>query len=360
MDTQEVIDLTGRAAECVLRFRTTAFTPRPQLDVKSFKAAIASQIRKVAKAEGNRFETPLAGVVRYAGIAASHSVQAWNKISDKENHIDSEWFRNCVCDMVSGAVKDIGHKAFQYNDLNATAYLEPDDYDPFDVTTYGTDNRSVSASSPSDVGLAYYGFARTASKQSQHQSRGSPDKNEREDQQLPMHHEMNNGWEAVNRLAASHTSSNSTAEFIEATAPLSRKRSSPENSSGGSSPGLQVTKPRAKRSRPATSPPNAYSSSSTRATGVRDTARTKRRLVAYWTKDEIETMVKGREDGKDWDVIHAVLPRHTKTACQHKYRTVIKQREEQEISVCIRGQEERVSSPGSGSQGDAEEDAVDE
>lgn len=58
---------------------------RPQLDVKSFKAAIASQIRKVAKAEGNRFETPLTDVVRYAGIAASHSVQAWNKISDKES-----------------------------------------------------------------------------------------------------------------------------------------------------------------------------------------------------------------------------------------------------------------------------------
>lgn len=208
--------------------------------------------------------------------------------------------------MVSGAVNDIGHKAFQYNDLNATAYLEPDDYDPFDVTTYATDNRSVSASSSSDVGLAYYGLARTASKQSRRQSRGSVDEAEHGDGQLPLHHEITKAFEAVNKLAASHTSSNATAEFIEATASLSRKRSSPDNGSDGSSPGLQVTKPRAKRSRPSASPPNAYSSSSTRATSLQDTARTKRRLVAYWTKDEIETMVKGREDGKDWEVIHAV------------------------------------------------------
>ncbi|KAK7730566.1 hypothetical protein SLS53_008956 [Cytospora paraplurivora] len=264
------------------------------------------------------------------------------------NHIDSVWFRNCLCDMVSGAVNDIGHKAFQYNDLNATAYLEPDDYDPFDVTTYATNTRSLNTSSSSDVGLAYYGFARTASKESTRQSRGPVDEAEQAYQQLPLHHEMNKGWEAVNKLAASHTSSNSTTEFIEATVPLSRKRSSSDNGDD-SSGALQVTKPTTKRPRPSTSPPNAYSSSSTRATSLQDTAHTKRRMMAYWTNDEIETMVKGREDGKDWDVIHA-----------HKYRTVIKQREEQEVSVYTCGEEQRVSSPGSGSQGDAEEDAVDE
>ena len=49
-----------------------------------FQAAITTNIRKIAKEDGNRFETPLADVVSYAGVAASRAVQSWNRVSNKE------------------------------------------------------------------------------------------------------------------------------------------------------------------------------------------------------------------------------------------------------------------------------------
>ncbi|ROV96520.1 hypothetical protein VMCG_07797 [Cytospora schulzeri] len=361
MDTQDVIDLTGRAADSVLRFRTVAFTPRPVLDAKSFKAAIATQIRAVAKEEGNRFETPLTDVVRYAGIAVSRAVQGWNKVSDRENHIDREWFRNCVCDLVSGAVNAIGQKAFEYNNLNASEYIDPDDYDPFDVTTYSTDRRSNSPSSSSDVDLAYYGFARGASKTTAAQSRHDDGGDEPDTPTLPLHHEVNRGWKAIHNLAASHTSNNSTANFLEATTPLRRKRDGPSREGDNSDPDLKVTMHRSKRLRSYETSPTAAAFAAVRPTTMRDGASIKKKVVRVsWTEEEVNTLFKGRQDGKDWDTIHATLPRHTRGACQNKYREVSKQREKREISVVAQDKTEVVSSPSSGFQGDAEDDGVDE
>lgn len=50
------------------------------------------------------------------------------------------------------------------------------------------------------------------------------------------------------------------------------------------------------------------------------------------------------------------LPRHTKGACQKKYRDVFKQRQKQHLSVDADDKSKPLASPGSGSQGDAEED----
>ncbi|KUI58089.1 hypothetical protein VP1G_05347 [Cytospora mali] len=357
MDTQVVIDLTDRAAESVLRFRVVAFQPRPLLDAKSFHAAIATRIRKVAKDDGNRFETPLADVVRYAGMAASRAVLRWNKISDVENQIDREWFRNCVCDLVSGAVNEIGHKAFQYNKFNASEYLDPNEYDPFDISTYSNDRRNNSEFSSSNADLAPYSFSGGASKQPAPQTRGDDDRAEHGAQDLSIHHEISRGWEAINRLATSHTSNKSTAEFIEATESLSRKHRSPSEHSDASNFGSGLNKPQSKRLRSI----NQVTTAGGRPSNVIQGADMKRKVVKMpWTEEETKLLFKGREDGKDWDYIHALLPRHTRCACQKKYRDTLKRKESLEASVVAHEKEERVSSPSSGSQGDAEEEVVDD
>ncbi|KUI66966.1 hypothetical protein VM1G_02215 [Cytospora mali] len=357
MDTQLVIDLTGRAAESVLRFRVVAFQPRPFLDANSFQAAISTQIRKVARDDGNRFETPLADVVRYAGMAASRAVLRWNNISDKENNIDREWFRNCVCDLVSGAVNEMGHKAFQYNKFNTSEYLDPNEYDPFDISTYSNDSRSNSEFSSSKADLAPYGFSRVASKQPAPQTGGDDDRLEHGAQDLSINHEISRGWEAINRLAASHTSNKSTAEFIEATESLSRKHCNPSEDSDASHCDSRLIKPQSKRLRST----NHVNTASGRPSSVVQGGDLKRKVVKMpWTEEETKLLFKGREDGKDWDYIHALLPRHTRCACQKKYRDTLKRIERLEASVVAHDEEELVSSPSSGCQGDAEEDVVDD
>lgn len=53
-----------------------------------------------------------------------------------------------------------------------------------------------------------------------------------------------------------------------------------------------------------------------------------------------------------------MLPRHTRCACQKKYRDVSKQREKREMSVAVQDENLVVSSPSSGFQGDAEDDVM--
>lgn len=55
-----------------------------------------------------------------------------------------------------------------------------------------------------------------------------------------------------------------------------------------------------------------------------------------------------------------MLNRHTRAACQKKYRDVNKQRESRAASVVVHEMDHVVSSPSSGFQGDAEDDVVDE
>lgn len=253
------------------------------------------------------------------------------------------------------------------------------------MTTY-TDRRSNSASSSSDVGLAYYGFARGAS----HQSRADDDRDAPDTPTLPLRHEVNKGWKAIHGLAASHKSNNSTAKFIEATTTLRRKRGNTPNDSDTSDPDLQVTKRRAKRPRSSESSPNATAFTGIGLGPMGDGVGTKKKVVKVsWTEEEVEMLFKGREDGKDWDTIHSVsfspflldigpdflfmhmfglltrillqvLPRHTRCACQKKYRDVSKQKEKREISVLAQEENQIISSPSSGFQGDAEDDVVDE
>lgn len=54
------------------------------IDRQSFRAAITTQIERVARDHRHRFEIPLADVVTYAGIGAARAAQQWNDISHKE------------------------------------------------------------------------------------------------------------------------------------------------------------------------------------------------------------------------------------------------------------------------------------
>jgi hypothetical protein len=54
------------------------------------------------------------------------------------NNVAVEWFRNCVCNLVSGVVSDVGLMAFEDQGINAREYFVTDYYDPFDVPSYST------------------------------------------------------------------------------------------------------------------------------------------------------------------------------------------------------------------------------
>lgn len=171
------------------------------------------------------------------------------------------------------------------------------------MTTYSTNRRSTSVPSSSEVGLAYYGFARGASHQSRVEDHGA----EPDTAALPLRHQVNQGWKAIHSLAASYTSNNSTADFIEATAPLGKKRSSPPNESDTSDPDLQVIKHRTKRARLSESSPTGAASAAFRPNSIRDSVGPKKKVVKMsWTEEEVDILFKGRQDGKDWDKIHAV------------------------------------------------------
>ena len=205
---------------------------------------------------------------------------------------------------------DIGHKAFQNNNLNASEYFEPEDYDPFDVFSNSANRRSNSASSSSDVGLAFYGFARRAPNHQSLLTGDNDDSAEHDNQQLPMRHEVNKGWHAIGKLAASRGLASSTADFIDATTSLRRKRDGASNGSDDSSPGSEVNKKRAKRPRVTGSSPTAEPSAAIRTQGMdnmdNNTAAKKQVVKVSWTEEEVEMMVKSREGGESWDFIHAV------------------------------------------------------
>ncbi|KAI7780222.1 hypothetical protein LA080_016307 [Diaporthe eres] len=324
MDTSAVIQLSCQAAESVLRFRAVGFTRRPVIDLQSFRAAIAAQIEKVAKDHRHRFEIPLSEVVTYAGVGAARAAQQWNDISHKENHVVTEWFRNCVCNLVSGVVNDIGQMAFEDQGINACMYLEPDEYDPFDVPSYTTAAPvSKSSSYIRSGGDDYYGFpqvetektddsspvvsAHSATSNSSWTTFGPP---------RPLRHEMEKGYVALDQLAASQEDTSARADFIQKTKRL-RNVSDPIHANSQD----KLLKRPAKRARQDPSPlrPSPLSAG---PTGSASDAANKVQKNFRWTDDEITILVTSRDFGRGWSEIGNMLPRHTWMACQTKYRMV--------------------------------------
>ncbi|KAJ0120772.1 hypothetical protein J7T55_015505 [Diaporthe amygdali] len=318
MDTTAVIKLSCQAAESVLRFRAVGFTRRPTIDLQSFRAAITSQIEKVAKDHRHRFEVPLTEVANYAGIGASRAAQQWNDISHEENHVAAEWFRNCVCNLVSGVVSDIGQMAFEDQGMNACMYLEPDDYDPFDVPSYATAAiiGSVS-SSPSTDEDNYYGFEPPQAHENSHQSPANSTrfKENCTDDLLPLRHEIEKGFASVERMAASQTDTSARAEFIQNTKSL---RSICEPVYSGSSQQKVLKRP-AKRARLGSSPLKPLPlSAGLVAPASHDVPRAQQKFC--WTEEEVKILLAEKNAGRKWQGIEKLLPRHTLNSCQRKWQ----------------------------------------
>ncbi|KAG6362655.1 hypothetical protein INS49_007747 [Diaporthe citri] len=324
MDTSAVIQLSCQAAESVLRFRAVGFTRRPVIDLQSFRAAIAAQIEKVAKDHRHRFEIPLSEVVTYAGVGAARAAQQWNDISHKENHVVTEWFRNCVCNLVSGVVNDIGQMAFEDQGMNACMYLEPDEYDPFDVPSY-TRAAPVSKSSiyiRSGVD-DYYGFPQVETQKTDDSSAArnahlatSNSSWTTFEPPRPFRHEVEKGYKALDELAASQEDTSARADFIQKTKRL-RNVSDPVHAD---SQDMLLKRP-TKRARQDPSPSRPSPLSAGPAGSASDSVN-KVQKNFRWTDDEINILVTSRDFGRSWSEVVNMLPRHTWMSCQTKYRMV--------------------------------------
>ncbi|KAK7704160.1 hypothetical protein SLS64_008718 [Diaporthe eres] len=307
MDTSAVIQLSCQAAESVLRFRAVGFTRRPVIDLQSFRAAIAAQIEKVAKDHRHRFEIPLSEVVTYAGVGAARAAQQWNDISHKENHVVTEWFRNCVCNLVSGVVNDIGQMAFEDQGMNACMYLEPDEYDPFDVPSYTT-AAPASKSSPyiRCGGDDYYGFPQVETEK----SNDSPAVQNTHSATFksswttfeaprPLRHEIEKGYAALDQLAVSQEDTSSRADFIQKTKRL-RGVSDPIDAFSQD----KLLKRPSKRARQDPTPSRPSPLSAGPAVSASDAAN-KAQKNFRWTDDEINILVACRDFGRDWgDIVN--------------------------------------------------------
>lgn len=209
----------------------------------------------------------------------------------------TEWFRNCVCNLVSGVVSDIGQMAFEDQGMNACMYLEPDQYDPFDVSSYTTTS-SVSKSSPyipsgSDD---YYGFQQVEAEQNDELSpvtgsnwtafhaASAPSR------PLPLRHELAQGYSALQQLAASQNDNSARADFIQSTKRL-RDVSEPIPADAQDT----LLKRPAKRARQDSHPARP----SPLSAGVPINK-------VRWTEDEVNILVTAREWGRNWQDISNV------------------------------------------------------
>lgn len=210
-----------------------------------------------------------------------------------------EWFRNCVCNLVSGVVSDIGQIAFEDQGMNACMYLEPDDYDPFDVPSYSTaaparkssqyiPSRANDSSGSQEVETVQDYDISPAPSTSSRTSNATSASSE----PLPLRHEIEKGYTAVEQLAASQEDTSARADFIKTT---KRLRNVSEPLHDDHSPETLLKRP-AKRARPYSSAPHMLSSGPTRTVG----GNVSKSLRNPWTEDEVNILMSARELGRTW------------------------------------------------------------
>lgn len=219
----------------------------------------------------------------------------------------TEWFRNCVCNLVSGVVSDIGQMAFEYQGMNACMYLEPDDYDPFDVPSYAT-AVSVSKSSPYVPSRRddYYGFQQFETRQADDLSPVPSEDSTTSNtisaapEPLPLRHEIERAFTALGKLAESPKDSSARADFIESTKSL---RNVPEPIADGPSQEALLKRP-AKRARQDSSDTRPSLLSAPPA-GSADSAieNVPKGQKFFWTEDEVNILVTARDFGRSWNEI---------------------------------------------------------
>lgn len=186
--------------------------------------------------------------------------------------------------------------------MNACMYLEPDDYDPFDVPSYSTaaptsksshyipkraDDHSRSQQAEVEQDDYISPASSTSSATSQDLSVVS--------EPLPLRHEINRGYAALEKLAECQKDTSARAEFIQTT---KRMRTTSEPPCDGNSQKTLVERP-AKRAR---QDPSAPHPSSGQASAVSVNGSKVPRYVS-WTREEIKLLVSARELGRGWNEI---------------------------------------------------------
>lgn len=219
----------------------------------------------------------------------------------------TEWFRNCVCNLVSGVVHDIGQMAFEDQGMNACMYLEPDDYDPFDLPSYTTAPSANKSSRyfPSGGG-DYYGFRQTEAPQEDqpppipiahsnhfHPAAVAP-------RPLLLRHEIEQGYAALEQLAASKDNTAARSDFIRSTKRL-RNVSEPIHADDQET---SLKRP-AKKARHDSSPPRPSPLSAGTAVPASD-ATSKVQKHFRWTDEEVNILVTARDFGQSWGEVRNV------------------------------------------------------
>lgn len=218
----------------------------------------------------------------------------------------TEWFRNCVCNLVSGVVHDIGQMAFEDQGMNACMYLEPDDYDPFDVPSYTT---APSANKSSryfpNGGQDYYGFQQIQIQQNNqpppvpvahsnhfHPAAVAP-------QPLPLRHEIEQGYAALEQLAASKEDTAARSDFIQSTKRL-RNVSEPIHTDDQETSHKRPAKKAQHDSSPTRRSPLSAVPASDATSKVQKHCR--------WTDEEVNILVTARDFGQSWGEVRNVSP----------------------------------------------------
>lgn len=187
--------------------------------------------------------------------------------------------------------------------MNACMYLEPDQYDPFDVSSY-TSSAPFAKSTPY-VGTGrddYYGFPQVETQQNADPSPvPSPPSNTfrpaaKAPEPAPLRHEVAKGYEALEQLAASHDDTSARSDFIQNT---KRLRDSSEPTSADSEQETLLKRP-AKRA--CLSAPSRLSRPSPLSAGPALPAGepVTKTQYRFWTEDEVNMLVTAREFGRSW------------------------------------------------------------
>lgn len=188
--------------------------------------------------------------------------------------------------------------------MNACMYLEPDDYDPFDVSSYTT-AAPVSQSSPYHPRGTdeYYGFQQAEVQQNDQPSPvpstqwAAVNSASKPLKPLPLRHEITEGYAALEQLAASQNDTSARADFIQGTKRL-RDVSEP---TGADAQETLLKRP-AKRARSDTLPlrPSPLSAGPAASAG---NSPTKVPRNIRWTDEEVNILVTAKDWGQTWSDI---------------------------------------------------------
>ncbi|KAJ4421562.1 hypothetical protein N0V82_003700 [Gnomoniopsis sp. IMI 355080] len=330
-----VADLAGKAVESALGFRVSGFKSKAFIDIKSIKTATTNAIRAICKQRGYSGEVPLVNTVEIVGNAAFSAVEKWNKVADPKNHVDRDWLRNCVSNLVGGAVT---HAAFEDNrwlndelferEEEEEEYLDPagDDYENMSDYTNSTVIYKPAAAAPSNEDDGYYGLQQTHTMEENNVLDNSA--------ALLPRHQSDLRWAALNNgQAEPHVwaTVNDATAIPERTYCLdtpSRKRTAPPTDSEDNDESVaQITQPKRRRNveqTPTSASAKAGLDDEDGEETVVDEAPSQRQVSSRlpWTLAEADRLVTTRESGKSWDEVQVSFSHRTKAALMNKYRTI--------------------------------------